>query len=213
MAVDSEYSIMDAVTNAERLDESLWRRIVVQSEEGVDVVCSPSMAGSIVAHPEQLGQVLATIRPFYRWIVLDLGRLNSCTPRILEAADELVVITTTSIPALYETRRAIESLRTAGMGDRIRLTVNRMEPLEECTQKELRSIFGIEVSAVLPCSSRELHEACVRKKMPERNSAFSREVGKLVQAIGGPTEAELKKPTLAERFRFSRKPSAQLAVK
>jgi Flp pilus assembly CpaE family ATPase len=77
MAVESEYSIMDAVSNAARLDRSLWQRIVVQSEEGVDLVCSPSVAGSIDALPEKLCQVLAAIKPFYRWIVLDLGRLNS----------------------------------------------------------------------------------------------------------------------------------------
>jgi hypothetical protein len=99
------------------------------------------------------------------------------------------------------------------MGDRIRLTVNQMEPLEGCPQKDLRSIFGVEVSTVLPSSSRELHEACIQKKMPGRNSAFSKEVGKLVQAIGGPPEVELRKPTLAERFRLNRKSAAQPAVK
>lgn len=213
MAVDSEYSIMDAVSNSTRLDRSLWKKIVIQSEEGVDVVCAPSAAGSIDPPPEQLCQVLAAVKPFYRWIVLDLGRLNSYAPRILEAADELVVITTTSIPALYETKRAIETLRTAGMGDRIRLTVNRMEPLEECSQKDLLSIFGIEVSTVLPGSSRELHEACVQKRIPGRNSAFSKEIGKLVQAIGGPQDVELRKPTLAERFRRNLKSPAQPAVK
>jgi Flp pilus assembly CpaE family ATPase len=171
------------------------------------------MAGSVVAYPEQLGQVLATISPFYRWVVLDLGRLNCCTPAILEAADEIVVVTTTSLPALYETRRAIETLRSAGMGDRIRLTVNQMEPLEGCPQKDLRSIFGVEVSTVLPNSSRELHEACVQKKMPGRNSAFSKGVGKLVQAIGGPPDVEPRKPTLAERFHLGRKSAAQPAVK
>jgi pilus assembly protein CpaE len=213
MAVESEFSIMDAVSNSARLDRSLWTRIVVQSEEGVDVVCAPSMAGSIDPLPEQLCQVLAAIKPFYRWIVLDLGRMNSYAPRILEAADELVVITTTSIPALYETKRAIEALRTAGIGDRIRLTVNRMEPLEECSQKDLLSIFGIKVSTILPGSSRELHEACVQKRIPGRNSAFSKEIGKLVQAIGGPQDVELRKPTLAERFRRNLKPPAQPAVK
>ena len=214
MAVESQYSIMDAVSNSARLDRSLWQRIVVQSEEGVDVVCSPSMAGPIDAPPERISQVLAAIQPFYRWIVLDLGRLNSCAPRILEAADELVVITTTGIPALYETKRAIETLRAAGMGDRIRLTVNQIETLEGCPQKDLRSIFGVEVSTVLPGSSRELHQACVEKKLPGRNSAFSKEMAKLVQAIGGPPpDAELRKPTLAERLGLNRKSVAQPAVK
>jgi Flp pilus assembly CpaE family ATPase len=212
MAVESEYSIMDAVTNSVRLDRSLWQRIVVQSEEGVDIVCAPSSADTIDPSTEQLRQVLATILPFYRWIVLDLGRVNSCAARILQAADELVVITTTGIPALYETKRAIDTLRAAGMGDRIRLTVNQIEPLEGCLQKDLRSIFGVEVSTLLPSSSRELHEACVQKKILGRNSAFCKEMGKLVQAIGGPQEVESRKPTLAERLHLNRKP-AQSMVK
>jgi Flp pilus assembly CpaE family ATPase len=123
------------------------------------------------------------------------------------------VITTTSIPALYETKRIIETLRTAGVGDRIRLIVNRMELVEGCSQKDMNSIFGLVVSAVLPSSSRELHEACVQKKIPGGNSAFNNEIGKLVQAIGGPQEPESRKPTLAERFRRRRKPPAQPPVK
>jgi Flp pilus assembly CpaE family ATPase len=213
MAVDSPYSIMDAVSNAGRVDQSLWKGIVVRSEEGIDVVRSPSMAGSMGDPTEKLCQILNAVKPFYRWIVVDLGRLNGCAPRILEAADEILVITTTSIPALYETKRAIETLRTAGLGDRIRLTVNQMDQLEGYSQKDLRSIFSVEVSTVLPSSSRELHEACVEKKLPGRNSAFSKEMGKLVQAIGGPSEAELRKPTLAERFLRNRKSPAQPAVK
>lgn len=213
MAVESEYSIMDAVLNAARLDRTLWQRIVVPSEEGVDVVCSPSMAGPVDALAEKLCQVLDTIKPFYRWIVLDLGHVNSYAPRILDAADQLVVITTTSIPALYETKRTIETLRTAGLGDRIRLTVNRMEQVEGWSQKDMRTIFGIEVSTVLPGSSRELHEACVQKKILGRNSTFSKEIGKLVQAIGGPQEAEPRKPTLAERFRRNLNPQAQPTLK
>jgi len=211
MAVESQYSLMDAVSNSARLDRSLWQRLVVQSGEGVDVLCSPSLAGSVEL-PEQMGQVLAAIKPLYRWIVLDLGRVNSCAPGILAAADELVVITTTGIPALYEARRAIETLRSAGMGDRIRLTVNQIEPLDACSQRDMNTIFGIEVSATLPSSSRELHEACVHKRMPEKNGAFSKGIAKLVQAIGGPQEPELRRTWLAERFRRGRKPLPQPAM-
>jgi Flp pilus assembly CpaE family ATPase len=189
----------------------LWQRLVVQSEEGVDVICSPALDGSITVPPEQLSQVLTTIKPFYRWIVLDLGRLNSCVPRLLAAADEHVVITTTSIPALYETKRAIETLRTAGMGERIHVTVNRLESIEGCPPKDLQSIFGIPVAAVLPNSGRELHEACVQKKVPG-NCAFSKEIGKLVHAIGGPPEVEAEKPTLANWFRRSRKSPAPVVT-
>jgi len=213
MAVEAQYSVIDALSNSTRLDRSLWQRLVAQSEEGIDVLCAPSIAGSINGLPERLCQVLSAVRPFYRWIVLDLGRLNSCASEVLDAADEHVVVTTTSIPALYETKRAIETLRGAGLSDRIRLTVNRVEALEGCSPKDVRSIFGIEVSAVLSSSTRELNEAYVQKKLPGKDSDFSKSMAKLVQAVGGPQDAEPRKPSLAERLRLGRKSLSQFASK
>ena len=213
MALESQYSVMDALTNSSRLERSLWQRLVVQSEEGMDVLCAPSTGGPIDAFPERWCQVLAAIRPFYRWIVLDLGRLNSCAPDVLEAVDEHVVVTTTSILALYETRRAIDTLRGAGLSDRIRLTVNRVEAVESCSPKDVRSIFGVEVAAVLPNSTRELNEGYVQKKLPGKDSDFSKAIAKLVQAVGGPQEVEARKPTLAARWRLGRKAVAQGTVK
>jgi Flp pilus assembly CpaE family ATPase len=184
MAVESQYSIMDAITNSASLDRASWQRLVVQSEGGIDVICSAALAGSAAAPPGRLTQVLAVIKPFYRWIVLDMGRLNSCAAEFLEAADEHVVVTSTSIPALYETKRAIENLRIAGLGDRIRLTVNQISP-EKWASKDLHSIFGIKVSAILPSSGRELHEACVQREIPGGSVAFGKEMAKLVRTIGG----------------------------
>ena len=74
------------------LDRALWQRLVVQSEGGIDVICSAALAGSAGAPPDRLTQVLTVIKPFYRWIVLDMGRLNSCAPELLEALHEIRLI-------------------------------------------------------------------------------------------------------------------------
>jgi Flp pilus assembly CpaE family ATPase len=212
MAVESQYSIMDAISASADLDLALWQRLVVQSEEGIDVICSAAMPGSAAAPPDGITQVLTAIRPFYRWIVLDLGRLNSCAPELLAAAHEHVVVTSTSIPALYETKRAIETLRIAGMGDRIRLTVNQISP-ETCASKDLHSIFGLDVAAVLPSSGRELYEACVQRRIPGGSIAFGKEMAKLVQTIGGSGSAPSPSPTRGKWFSRSSKSPAQAAVK
>ena len=216
LAVESQYTILDAASNAGRLDRSLWQQIVCQSDEGIDVACSPALNGSGAAPMDQLEMLVSEVRPFYRWIVLDLGRLYNCPPGLLKSVDELVVITTGSIPALYETKRAVEILRAAGLGDRIRLTYNCLEPpADGCAAKDLRSIFGVTVAATLPNSGRELNEACVQKKTPDKNSAFRREIGKLIEAIGGPQEAEPKRSLafLPERLRRFGKSAMQPAVK
>jgi Flp pilus assembly CpaE family ATPase len=219
MSVKPEYSILYAISNSERLDSRMWERIVVRSGEGVDVACSPGFAGPAEPLPgpftDPLSQVLIAIKPMYRWIVLDIGRLNGSALKILALADDLVAITTTSIPALFETKRAIDALRASGLDTRVRLTVNRTDPSDMYPQKELQSIFGAGVSAILPSSGAELQDAYLQKKLPPRNSPFMREIAKLVQAVGGPAPIESRPQllSLAERLLRWDKPQAEPAAK
>jgi Flp pilus assembly CpaE family ATPase len=80
----------------------------------LDVVRSPGLLGSGQADSDRLRHVLTLIRAFYRWIVVDLGRLSGFSRSLLDRIDELFLVTTTSVPALYEAKRAIGALRTAG---------------------------------------------------------------------------------------------------
>jgi Flp pilus assembly CpaE family ATPase len=204
MGVKSEYTIFYAIANARRLDRTMWQAVVAQSKEGVDVACSPAVAGPSAEYTEAFaGQFLdfmSSIRPFYRWIVLDLGRLSACGPSICRAADKLLVVTSTGMPALYETKRSLEALRAANLGDRIRLAVNQIHGA--CPEAELRTIFGVPICASFPSSSEELQDACLENRAPARNSAFARELSKLARAVGGSAKASVQRPlvSFAERL-------------
>jgi Flp pilus assembly CpaE family ATPase len=214
MGVKSEYTILYAIANAGRLDPAMWQQVVAQSKEGVDVACSPVLAGPSVEHPEAFaGQFLdfiSSIKPFYRWIVLDLGRLSACGVSICQAADKLLVITSTGMPALYETKRSLEALRAANLGDRLHLAVNQIHGALACPEAELRTIFGVPICASFPLSSEELQDACLENEAPARNSAFARELSKLARAVGGPAEASVQRPlaSFAERLLGKARPPA-----
>jgi Flp pilus assembly CpaE family ATPase len=206
MGVKSEFSIVHAIAKAGRLDRSMWQQVVAQSKEGIDVACSPAVAGPPVEHngtfAGQFSDFISSIKPFYRWIVLDLGKLSACGLSIPRAADKLLMITSTEMPALYETKRSLEALRAANLGDRVSLAVNQIHGALPCPEAELRTIFGVPICASFPSSSQELQDACLEHKAPARNSAFARELSKLAQAIGGPAEAPFRRPlhSFAERL-------------
>jgi hypothetical protein len=69
------YSMLDAVNNLHRLDQSYWKALVSNGIPGVEIVGAPvSLASRQTPKDEQLQQVLAFVRPFYDWTLVDLGR-------------------------------------------------------------------------------------------------------------------------------------------
>lgn len=206
MGIDWQYSIQDAIANSTGLDKECWAKIAVRSQNGIDVVCSPGRAGSAELDSDGLSRVLAVVQQFYRWIVLDLGRLNASSIQLLGAVDELLLVTTTSLPALYQTKRTIETLQNAGTTDRIRLIVNQIEPLETFSPNDLHSVFGVKVTATLPSCSRDLHECCAQRKLPAEGSALRKEIARLGRQLAGLEEVKPRRMlepllSLADRFR------------
>jgi len=200
----SEYSILDAVSNVHRLDRSFWSGIVAHHASGLDVVRSPGLVGS--GHPslDGLRHVLTLVRPFYQWIVLDLGKLTEVSLHLLARVDELLLVTTTSVPGLYEAKRTIAALRTAGFeGDKLRLIVNQLGNSQDFRGSELDRVFGVPVYAKLSGASRDLHDASVRGKPAAEHSEFRAEIANLARKMGGIAPKERRKNMISQIFSFA----------
>jgi pilus assembly protein CpaE len=186
MNAESEYSLLDAVSNMHRLDAACWSPMVAQATGGLHVLRSPSLLGVSEPDADKLRHVLTLVRSFYRWVVLDLGRLNSLSLSLLDRVNELFLVTTSSVPSLYEAKRTAGALRNAGfVADRLRLIVNRHANTNEVPGSELNRIFGIPVYAELPDSSQELRDACTQGKLPGENGDFRVEIARLARKMAG----------------------------
>jgi Flp pilus assembly CpaE family ATPase len=206
MNAESDFSILDAINNVHRLDRSFWGGIAAHHPSGLDVVRSPGMLGSAPYDIDKLRHVLTLVRPYYRWIILDVGRLNEVSGQVLDRIDELLLVTTTSVPGLYEAKRTIGALGKAEFeGDRLRLIVNQLGNTQDFRGSELDKVFGIPVYAKLSGAARELHDACVRAKLPADDSDFRRQIATLARKMGGIPPAEQHKSTISQIFSFADK--------
>src|SRR5579863_7606970 len=105
------YSIADAVSNTQRLDENYWKALVSNGIAGLEIITAPSTPSRQPYRPEQLRIVLSFIRTQYDWIVLDLGRgLGFNSVAALEEVDDLVLVTTLEVPALHQAKVIIQKL-------------------------------------------------------------------------------------------------------
>jgi pilus assembly protein CpaE len=210
MKTESESSILDAVANIHRLDHSFWNGIVAHGPGGVDIMPSPNLLGVDCADIGKIRDVLAAIRTFYRWTVLDLGRVASLSLSLLDKVSELYLVTTLAAPALYEARRTIGVLRRAGLEpERLRLIVNQVGP-EEFPGHELGQLFGVPVYARLPGAARELDDACTKGQVLGANSDYrvqianvARKIAGLPKTTHGGTAGHLR--SLADKFRKTNK--------
>jgi pilus assembly protein CpaE len=186
MKTGVEHSILDAVANIHRLNHSFWNGIVAHGPGGVDIMPSPNLLGVDSADIHKIRDVLVLIRSFYRWTVLDLGRVASLSLSLLDQASELYLVTTVNVPALHEAKRTIGVLMRAGLEpDRLRLIVNQVGT-EEFSGSELGRLFGFPVYAKLPAAARELNDACVKGQLLGANSDYRARIANLAQKMSGP---------------------------
>ncbi len=186
LGLDPQYTLLDAVANLDRLDRDCWESIVARGPGDLDVVASPSLPGHDEFPLKELHQVLESVRPFYQWIVLDLGQLSALSMSVLPQVDEILLVTTTTLPALHGAKRVIDAMVSKGVEqDRLRLIMNRTEAGQTLSGSELNRIFGVRVYARLPYDSEELHRACLQRKLPGKASEVGRQFGHLARKVAG----------------------------
>src|SRR5258708_6674248 len=206
MNTKSEWSILDAATNGSRLDVSLWKGMVVPVPEGLHVVGSPALLGTAEADVEKLRDVLTIVRGYYRWTVVDLGRLTTLSLGLMDRVNDVFLVTTTSLSALYEARRAVAALMRAGIeAGRLKLVVNQDTDLGAYTSAELSQTLGIPVYARLPDAGNELHDACAAGKFLPNTGDFRGQIATLARHVAGLPERR-QKGKVAKFLSFGNKP-------
>jgi pilus assembly protein CpaE len=194
MSADVKYSVLDAVGVIHDLDADSWEQLVTKAADDLHILSSPCLSGSGELHAAQVRQVLTLAGPMYDWMVLDLGRLNDISRGVLDIIDQVFVVTTIGIPALYEAKRVINAMVSAGLeGNRLRLIVNEIEETHTLSGKQLTQIFGTQVFARLPRDSEELHESCVLRRLPREDSKIREQIAALARNLAGVPEKKTKR--------------------
>ena len=188
-----EHSILDAVSNIHRVELS-WDSIVIRGDNDLHIVRSPGLPGVDDPDAGKIGDVLTFVRGFYRWIVLDLGRLSVLSLSLLDKIDSLFLVTGTTVPALFEAKRVMGGLRRAGIdAERILLIVNQLANTPEFSSSELQQIFGMVPYAKLPDASPEFRDVRMQGRLPSENGVFRDNIARLARKVAGLPEEESRR--------------------
>jgi pilus assembly protein CpaE len=141
------YSVLDAVENLERLDESFLRGLVLKHSSGLLILPGPSRIGRNHLVAEQVQAGLAMIRAHFDHLVLDLKHdMDPATIAALEASDTILFLTGLNVSALRSGAAGLAAFRHLGLRlPQIKVVVMREGTGEDVTIKHAREALGLPI--------------------------------------------------------------------
>ncbi len=193
MKTPSSYSVLDAVKNLSRLDQSLWKALIVERRPGLSVMPAPANY-TRWDHPDEnrLQQVLQFMRTQHDWTVLDLGRsLNSMATAVLDEIDQLFLVSTLEVVALHGLKSIVHGLFEHG--EKLQLLLNRTPKMMDISTQELEKILGRSLYAALPNDYMGLYQSYSSGNLLNSGSRLAQDFTQLASKISGVTPVKSKK--------------------
>lgn len=141
------YSVLDALGNLSRLDESFLHGVLMRHESGLAVLPGPIKMERADLPAEQVQAVLEILRSHFDHIVLDLRHdLDPGTIAGLEASDVILYLTGPNVAALRSSAAGLAALRHLGLDlNRVRTVLMREGTGDDVTLKHAQEALGVPI--------------------------------------------------------------------
>jgi pilus assembly protein CpaE len=146
------YSVLDALDNLERLDESYLRGLLIKHPSGLMVLPGPTRMERTHLGAEQVRTGLEIIRSCFANVVLDLRHdMDAGTIAALEASDTVLFLTGLDVCALRSGAAGLAMFRQLGLNlQKVQVIVMREGTGTDVTPKNARESLGVPIAWKTP---------------------------------------------------------------
>lgn len=196
LGVEPRFSVVDALENVHRVDESFFRSVVEKTKAGIDLLASSDrmLPGGIDRHRIRALIDFAATR--YRYTVLDVPRSDVTMLDALEVASTVVVVTTQELPSLRSAGRLAHMLRTRYGAARVRAVMNRFDRRSEIAHADVERVIGDSVKHLIPSDYRMALQALnVGRPVALETGALADSFRRLAGDLGGIVKQKAESPS------------------
>jgi pilus assembly protein CpaE len=187
LKLDSKNSIMDALENATRLDETLWEQLVCQ-RDNLDVLGSAPTEFGVRVPGENFQALLHWARPRYSAIIVDLpGNLEDFEIATLNQAGMIFLVCSPNLISLHMARKRLLALRSLQLQDRVCLVMNRVEKRTGLSISDIESVLEMPVAITVPEDESGIAQAVQAGTGINPKSAFGIQIELIARRMGGQT--------------------------
>ncbi len=128
LGIVTEYSTVNALQEAGRLDAAFLNKLITKHSSGVSVLAAPGKFPQFHATNEAIDKLIAVARQEFDNVIVDVGaRLDLTETTLFKEAFTIYLVTQAGIPELRNSNRLISQFFTAG-GPKLEIVINRYEP-------------------------------------------------------------------------------------
>lgn len=148
------YTWGEILKNMERLDATYLMNIIARHPSGVHLLAAPNAINGYVADAgEKFGSMIGFVQKMFDHVVIDTGQaVNDTTRRVFDMADDALLVSILTFPALANTSRMLKSLNShgSGGGERARILVNRYLKKSEISLEDAEKSLSSKIYWTLP---------------------------------------------------------------
>jgi pilus assembly protein CpaE len=125
LGMRTQYSVVNAMQDSDRLDTSFLKSIVAHHESGLAVLGAPADFTGNAPAPDALDKLLSVARRAYDFVVVDAGsRVGLTGTALFEQCSSIYLITQVGISELRNANRMIAQIFST-RGDSLQIVLNR----------------------------------------------------------------------------------------
>jgi pilus assembly protein CpaE len=142
LGVEPRFSVLDALENLHRADESFFGGLVEKTEAGVHLLASPNRSRPGAVDPKRARALLESAAHVYRVTVLDVPRSDPTIVDSLDYATTIVVVTSQEITSIRNAGRMAEMLRQRYGASRVKVVINRFHREAVIAREDVERVIG-----------------------------------------------------------------------
>jgi pilus assembly protein CpaE len=153
LGAEPRFTVVDALQNAHRLDEAVFRGLVATTGAGVDLLAS-SDAWSTTSTHDGVNQLVAVAARLYRYVVLDLPSAGSETLEALEDLTRMVVVANQELSTIRHATSLVTTLQRRYGRERVSVLVSRFDPHSEIRRQDIEKVIKAPIAHAVPSDYR-----------------------------------------------------------
>lgn len=128
LGVAEQYSTVDALQNASRLDSNFLSKLLGKYSPGLSVLAAPGKFTKMEFSSDAVDRLVAVARQEFDFVVVDSGsRLDLIGSSLFQEATTLYLVTQVGIPELRNANRLVSEFFTK-LGNKLEIVINRYSP-------------------------------------------------------------------------------------
>jgi pilus assembly protein CpaE len=154
LGVEPRFSVLDALENIHRLDQTYMKGLVTTTKSGLDLLASASRPQIAPVDALRVRALIEFLTTTYPWVILDCPRTDAALMEALDTTSSVLVVANQELATLRSASRLAATLRQRAGTHRVRLAINRYDSEAEIGRKDVERVMGGPVAYTFPSDYR-----------------------------------------------------------